>query len=284
MIIVDKNQKEINDKYIINKKSKILAEHNKLESAIVKGKHLKRVSSRNGSVTQNDSVSKNSYRIKDDMIFVDSKDNQSNKNFHGIIDKSKENCINRGKLSDENRPSSNVKNSNFNATAPIDFTSSKLKDVIEETDKLMEEVNELSSRKYNDINIKSQNVTDRDTFPNKTSSSWVFPNNQEVSNLKVEFKVDISKLKQGNEFVDEYVRSKYEFKKDANLESLRGSLRKQSGKMFYQNGLKIAESTNAIAELYNSHNNNTTRNSTIEINQSNKPNPLDLNQVLDQIN
>ena len=47
--------------------------------------------------------------------------------------------------------------------------------------------------------------------------------------------------------------------------------------MFYQNGLKIAESTNAIAELYNSHNNNTirnsTRNSTIEITQSNKPNP-----------
>jgi len=224
-------------------------------------------------VTQNDSASKNSYRIKDDMVFVDTKDNQSNKKFYGIIDNSKENSINRGKMSDENRTSANVKKPSFNITAPIDFTSSKLKDVIEETDKLMEEVNELSSRKYNDINIKSQNATDRDTFPNKTSSSWVFPNNQEVSNVKVEFKVDISKLKQGNEFVEEYVRSKYEFKKDANLESLRESLRKQSGKMFYQNGLKIAESTNAIAELYNSHNNNTTRNSTIEITQSNKPNP-----------
>ena len=41
VIIVDKNQKEINDKYIINKKSKILFEQNQLESAIVKGKHLK---------------------------------------------------------------------------------------------------------------------------------------------------------------------------------------------------------------------------------------------------
>lgn len=93
---------------------------------------------------------------------------KSDKNFYGITEKKEHNSY-RGKLSDENRI--NLKNINFNSTAPIDFSNSKLKDVIEETDKLMEEVKELSNRKVNDSSVKTPNRKDSENVKNKTSSS-----------------------------------------------------------------------------------------------------------------
>ena len=121
---------------------------------------------------------------------------KSDKNFYGITEKKEHNSY-RGKLSDENRI--NLKNINFNSTAPIDFSNSKLKDVIEETDKLMEEVKELSNRKVNDSSVKTPNRKDSENVKNKTSSSQLPQCNQRNTTPKKvnEFSTDLLSSKIG---------------------------------------------------------------------------------------